>query len=440
MLLDKIFCSIELSCSKVYNWEMSHTVQKEKTREKVLLHMDGDAFFVGIEIAKNPKLRGLPVVTGAERGIVSALSYEAKALGVVRAMPIQKLKRNFPDVIVLPGDYASYLHYSKAMFAIVRRYADEVEEYSIDECFADLTGLDKPLKMTYLQIAERIKKEVYEELGLSVTIGLAPNKVLAKVASKWVKPNGLTVITQETAKEFLAPFAIEKVWGIGPRTSSLLQKMGIQTAGNFAGKSREWVHKNLSVNYEVIWKELNGFFVMKLNQELKTIYASIQETRTFHPATNDLVFLFSQLSQHIEGVCTKARRYNLAPKKFTFFLRMQNLEYSACTILLPSPTNAPEAIISLVKSKLSEVYTRGVIYRATGITLQNLVSTSLPQATLFESAPSKSDKFESIHKEIDALEKKLGKHLVHLASTQQALDQKGRDGYTNDAERNLLFM
>lgn len=199
---------------------MDHVLKKEKARKKVLLHMDGDAFFVGVEIAKNPKLKGLPVVTGAERGIVSALSYEAKSLGVVRAMPIQKLKRNFPDVIVLPGDYASYLRYSKAMFAIVRRYADEVEEYSIDECFADLTGLDKPLKMSYLQIAERIKMEVNEELGLSVTIGLAPNKVLAKVASKWAKPNGLTIITQENIKEFLKTFAIEKVWGIGPRTSS----------------------------------------------------------------------------------------------------------------------------------------------------------------------------------------------------------------------------
>jgi DNA polymerase-4/DNA polymerase V len=360
---------------------------------------------------------------------------------VVRAMPIQKLKRNFPDVIVLPGDYASYLRYSKAMFAIVRRYADDVEEYSIDECFADLTGLDKPLKMSYLEIAERIKKEVNEELGLSVTIGLAPNKVLAKVASKWVKPNGLTVITQENAQEFLKNFAIEKIWGIGPRTTLTLQKMGILTAGDFAVKSREWVHKNLSINYEVIWKELNGIAVMKLNQELKTVYTSIQETRTFHPVTNDFTFLFSQLSQHIEGVCTKARRYNLAPKKFTFFLRAQNLQYSVCTVVLPTPTNAPEVLIALVKSKLDDVYKKGVNYRATGITLQNLASTSTAQTTLFEETSSKSDKFESIHKDIDMLEKKLGKRLVHLASTQHALSQRGEDdSRNNDTERNLLFM
>mgnify|MGYP003394991946 FL=1 len=113
-------------------------------KQKVVFHMDGDAFFVACEVAKNPKLRGLPVVTGEERGIVSALSYEAKALGVVRGMPIFTLKKKFPKVLVLPGDYAFYAKLSQSMFDIVRRYADEVEEYSIDECFADLTGLDKP--------------------------------------------------------------------------------------------------------------------------------------------------------------------------------------------------------------------------------------------------------------------------------------------------------
>src|SRR3989338_8557747 len=166
---------------------------------KTILHMDGDAFFVGVEVAKEHKLKGLPVVTGEERGIVSALSYEAKALGVVRGMPIFRVKKEFPSTIILPGDYKSYAEYSGKMFDIVSRYAYCVEEYSIDECFADITGLDRTLKKTYKEIAEQIKKEINDELGLSVSIGLAPTKVLAKVASNWVKPNGLTIIEKETA-------------------------------------------------------------------------------------------------------------------------------------------------------------------------------------------------------------------------------------------------
>ena len=125
--------------------------------------MDGDAFFVGVEMAKNPKLKGKAVVTGEERGIVSALSYEAKALGVTRGMSIFMVKKKFPQVIILPGDYAAYAKYSSLMFDIVRRYADEVEEYSIDECFADLTLLQKTLKLTYQEMAERIKKEINQE-------------------------------------------------------------------------------------------------------------------------------------------------------------------------------------------------------------------------------------------------------------------------------------
>ena len=129
--------------------------------EKAIFHVDGDAFFVGVEIAKNPKLRGLPVITGEERGIATALSYEAKALGVTRGMPVFQIKKQFPSVLILPGDYKSYVEYSDKMFAIVGRYAYGVEEYSIDECFADLTGLDRTLKMTYRQIIEKIKK-LYE--------------------------------------------------------------------------------------------------------------------------------------------------------------------------------------------------------------------------------------------------------------------------------------
>jgi len=175
--------------------------------------MDGDAFFVSCEVAKNPKLKGKPVVTGEERGIVSALSYEAKALGITRGMSIYKVKKDYPRVIVVPGDYKSYAKYSGMMFDIVRRYADDVEEYSIDECFADLTGLDKPLKMSYEEIGQRIKKEINDELGLSVSVGLASSKVLAKVASKYVKPNGFTIIEKNIINHSFVQKNIKEKFG-----------------------------------------------------------------------------------------------------------------------------------------------------------------------------------------------------------------------------------
>lgn len=401
--------------------------------------MDGDAFFVGVEMAKNPKLKGKAVVTGEERGIVSALSYEAKALGITRGMPIFKLKKDFPKVIVVPGDYKSYATYSSKMFDIVRRYADDVEEYSIDECFADLTGLDKPLKMSYEEIGKRIQKEIKDELDLSITVGLAPTKVLAKVASKWVKPNGFTIIEYGNTEKFLNGTAIEKIWGIGPKTSEFLIKKGIKTAQDFVNIDIKWVKENLSKPYEVIWNELRGEYILEIDPEIKTVYSSVQKTQTFHPATNDKVFLLSQLSKHVENACAKARHYSLMPKKVSFFLKTQTFKYYNCTFPLPTPTHAPEIINSMLENKFIDVYKKGVLYRTTGVTLYELIPESVSQGDLFGNDVL-SNKFETIHRQIDLLEEKFGKHMVYLASTQNARKNKRKGTESDDLDRNLLFL
>lgn len=401
--------------------------------------MDGDAFFVACEVAKNPKLKGLPVVTGEERGIVSALSYEAKALGVTRGMPIFTLKKKFPKVLVLPGDYAFYAKLSSAMFDIVRRYADDVEEYSIDECFADLTGLDKPLYMTYLQIAERIKKEVTEELGLSVSIGLAPTKVLSKVASKWVKPNGLTLISKEEASTFLSKTPIEKVWGIGGRTTDFLKRKGIFTALDFSTRDIGWVRENLSSPFETLWLELNSIAVMEVDALPKTEFSSVQKTRSFHPFTNDRVFLFSQLSKHIEDACRKARHYSQFAKKVSFFLKTKDFKYHVFSERLKAPTNSPEAIIALALKNFSKVWKVGVLYRTTGVTLSELDSSSVRQGDLFGDSRD-VEKFETIHRQIDSLEEKFGKRVLYLGSTHHAISRKEKGSSSDDLDRNLLFL
>lgn len=401
--------------------------------------MDGDAFFVGVEIAKDPKLRGLPVVTGEERGIVSALSCEAKALGIKRGLPIFKLKRDYPHVIVLPGDYQSYAKYSTMMFDIVRRYADDVEEYSIDECFADLTGLEKPLYMTYREIVERIKKEINAEMDLSVSIGLAPTKSLAKLASKWKKPNGLTVIEKHTAKDFLRETPIEKIWGIGRQTAELLKRKKIMTALDFVEKDIEWIKENLSEPFQVIWHELNGTSVMKVDSEPKTEYSSMQRTRTFHPATNDKVFLLSQFSKNIEEVCKKARHYKLVPKSVSFFLKSQDFRYYGFGFNLETPTNAPEVLISHLRKFFHKMHRGGIIYRTTGISLHGLVPQDASQMDLFGGTEI-TNKFEKIHSQIDSLEKKFGKKVVYLGSTHRALKHKVMGTDADELDRDLLFM
>jgi len=153
---------------------------------------------------RNPKLKGKPVITGKERGIVASMSYEAKAMGVTRAMRLSDVLKLCPDAILLPSDYETYSILSRRLFNIVRRYTPEVEEYSVDECYADITGLQRPLRMSYEKIAEKIKNDLGKELGFTFSIGLAPTKILAKIVSKWNKPSGLTVIPGSIAHLWLA--------------------------------------------------------------------------------------------------------------------------------------------------------------------------------------------------------------------------------------------
>ncbi len=417
-------------------------MDKNETRvpgEKVIFHLDGDAFFVACEIAKNPKLKGLPVVTGEERGIVSALSYEAKALGIVRGLPIFQLRKKFPQVLVLPGDYESYVEYSQKMFDVVRKYIDVVEEYSIDECFADLTGHDKPLYMTYREIAEKIKKEVTENYGLSISVGLGPTKVLAKVASKWQKPNGLTIITKNNAREFLDKTPIEKIWGIGRRTSGFLQGKGILTAQDFVEKPLSWVKEYLSLPYQTLWLELNGIQILSIDPNPKTTYKSIQKTRTFRPATDDKDFLLSQLSKHTEDACKKARYYNLSTPKVSFFLKNKDFRYFTYTFTLPNSSSSPEIILGEISRNFTRIWRKGELYRSTGVILHELLRDGLVQTDLF-GLVSGENKLGEIHKQIDRLDEKFGKRTVYLASTHKAIKRKVSGTDSDDLDRNLLFM
>src|SRR3989338_32012 len=287
---------------------------------RAILHIDGDSFFASCEVAKDPRLRGKPVITGKERGIVSACTYEAKRLGVKRGMGISQVRRLIPDAVILPSDYETYSIFSARMYEIVRRYTPSVEEYSIDECFADLGGMRRVHKMSYVQIAEDIKKDLERELGMTFSIGVSATKVLAKIGSKWKKPAGLTVIQLHDAHLFLAKTPCINVWGIGSNTAAYLEKLGVRTALELARKDDAWVRANLSKPYVEIWKELGGEVVNELDTEGRKSYQSIQKTKTFTPPSRDPHFVFSQLSKNIENACIKARRWGLATPEIFFFL------------------------------------------------------------------------------------------------------------------------
>lgn len=407
---------------------------------RAILHIDGDAFFVAVEMAKDPSLRGKAVVTGSERGIVTALSYEAKALGVIRGLPIFQVKKQYPSVIILPGDYESYVSYSSKMIDIVRRYADVVQEYSIDECFADLTGLCPPLHMSYEEIAIRIKKEIRDELHISVSLGIAPTKVLAKVASKWKKPDGLTLVPLSQISSFLKDIPTGAVWGIGPETSIKLSALSVKTALEFANQTQSFVEHYFGRNHIDIWHELRGTLIHEVCGDLKDTYASISKTKTFFPATHDSQFLLSQLSKHTEDACEKARHYHLRARHVSFFLKTKEFRYHRADFPLPNPTNTPEVIFSLIQERIRSVMRSGVLYRTAGVTLHGLIPDSVTQPDLFGNHET-IEKREEIYKRIDSIRSKFGKRSIHLASTHQALEGSGKRGKEYEGnDKDLLFL
>jgi DNA polymerase-4/DNA polymerase V len=347
------------------------------------------------------------------------MSYEAKARGVTRGMPLHEIQRLCPDCIIMPSDYETYSLFSVRMFDIVRRYTGDVEEYSIDECFADLTGLRRPLKMSYRQMVERIKSDLDTELGMTFSVGLAPTKVLAKVASKWKKPSGLTVISGRHIEEYLGALPVEKVWGIGAQTSAFLAKHRIITALDFARRDEAWVKRHLSKPYQEIWHELRGTPIYPVTIEKKTEYKSIGKTKTFTPPSTDRAFVLAQLSKNVENACIKARRYHLRSNLVFVFLKTQDYRYRGLELRLARPVNVPGAIMREVEARFDELFVGALPYRATGAILMNLESQGL-QPDLF-GEHVEIERLEKIYASVDALSRKYGKHTVFLGSSFNAM-------------------
>jgi len=392
---------------------------------RAILHVDGDAFFTSCEEAIHPELKGRPIITGGERGIVACASYAAKKLGVKRGVPLHEARKICPDLLILPSDYETYSLFSRRMFNIIRRFTPQTEEYSIDEAFADLTGLRRPFHASYETIALKIKTEIERELGIGVSAGLSLSKVLAKAASKYKKPDGFTVIPGRQIAHYLRDLPVEKVWGIGYATANYLNKMGVRTALEFARMPEEVVRKRFTKPGVETWQELRGESVYAVSPEEKSAYASISKTKTFAPPTDNREYLFAQLLRNLESACIKARRYGLAPQKVVAFLKKQNFDTAAAEAKLNRPSNYPMEFVGTLEEMFDSLYRKdGGLYRATGIVLIDLAPHAHVQYSLFEDAV-KAEKIRELYQAVDELSGKYGKHTLHLGAS-HPIEQFGK--------------
>jgi DNA polymerase-4/DNA polymerase V len=407
---------------------------------RAILHLDADAFFASCEQAIHPELRGRPVITGKERGIVAAASYEAKDRGVKRGMRLFEVKKACPDAVILPSDYETYSLFSVRMFEILRRFSPDVEEYSIDEAFVDLTGLRRSFHGPYGEIARQMQEVVERELGITVSVGVSLSKVLAKIGSKHRKPHGLTLIPGRDIHLFLGKLPIEKVWGIGPNTAAYLAKHGIRTALQFAQKDEAFVQRHLSKPYQEVWHELNGRSVYPVTTETKSSYQSISKAKTFTPPSTDETFVFAQLSKNLENACIKARRYKLAANRLVAFLLRQDYVSSGVEVKLTRPSAFPAELLAPLRHAFDRLYRPGVPYRQTGVVLAGLIAERTVQYSLFDDMV-KVGKLARVYSSLDEIAAKFGKHAVQLASSLPTKLQAQHEGERGDvpARRGLLF-
>jgi DNA polymerase-4/DNA polymerase V len=386
---------------------------------RAVIHIDADAFFASCEQSRNPELKGRPVITGKERNIVASMSYEAKARGVIRAMRLSEVKRLCPDAVFLPSDYETYSLLSKRFFSIVRRFTPDVEEYGIDECFADITGMQRPLRMGYRRIAAAMKEELDRAFGFTFSTGLAPNKTVAKIASKWKKPSGLTIIPGRDIHEFIRGMPVEKVWGIGPQTTAYLAKLGITTALEFARRDEEWVKARFSKPFYETWQELNGRFAIPLDTEEKNSYYTIQKMKTFTPPSSDPEFVFAQLSKNVENATMKARRYKLAAREAVCFLKTQDFRGVGAKVKFSRPTAFPHEVIHALEPVFERLFRPTKLYRSTGVVLLKLTEDTITQPDLF-GVTARIERLARIYEVVDGVRIKYGKHTLFLGSSWSA--------------------
>ncbi len=380
-----------------------------------ILHVDADAFFASVEQALHPELKGRPVVTGRERGLIACASYEAKALGIRRGVPLREARAACPGLVILPSDYETYGLYSQRLFAILRRYSPLVEEYSVDEAFADLAGLRRVFRTSYAGIARRLQETVRAELDITVSAGLSLSKSLAKLASKYRKPAGFTAVAGRHIHLFLQRTPLDQVWGFGPNTVQLLSKHGLRTAYDFAVRPEDWAQRLLGKTGRDLWRELRGQPVAPVNPAPAAPRASVSRCQTFAPPSADRDFVQAALLRNLEAACAKLRRHRLQARRLTVILRRRDFSAAGLAALLNRASAVTAEAVPLARVLFDRLYHPGCEYRATMVVLDRLAEERLNQPDLFADR-LRIEKMERAAQAVDALNARFGRHTVSLGS------------------------
>ena len=341
--------------------------------ERTILHVDLDAFFAAVEQRDRPELRGRPVIVGGggpgDRGVVSAASYEARQFGVHSAMPLRTAGRLCPDAVFLPVDGAKYQAVSREVMTILRRFTPLVEPISIDEAFLDVTA-SAALFGDGKAIARSIKKAVAGELRLTISVGVASTKLVAKVASDLEKPDGLVVVAPGSEAAFLAPLEISRLWGVGEKTAAGLREYGVRTMGDLAALPSDLLVRRFGKHGATLAERARGVDpdrVVGAGEAAK----SVGHEHTFDVDTSDSETIERTLLAMADGVAGRLRAAGMRGSTVTVKVRDSSFRTITRQRTLADPTDMTEPIFKTAL-ELARPEVRGIRVRLLGVSVSHI--------------------------------------------------------------------
>ena len=373
-----------------------------------IIHADLDAFFAAVEQRDNPALRGKPVMVGGAggRGVVTAASYEARAYGVHAAMPGARARRLCPHGVFVRGSYRKYQAESARVMAILKEFSPTVEALSIDEAFVDATGLER-WKGGPVPAAKEIRERVRVECGLTISIGIASSKCVAKIATNTGKPDGLVLVPQGQEREFLAPLPIGALWGVGPQLGARLQVYGIRTIGHLAAYSPEALQRAFGAWGAYAHRLASGLDPRRVAPE-RTI-KSVSNESTFPHTVYARETLQDMLMTLSEQVGKRLRAKGMRGRQIALRLRSADFDTLSRQMTLVSPTDATDVIYAEAKRLLQGIKLGAGGYRLIGVGVHDLLPVNEGQMALWMEP---YDRLSRRDRAVDAIRGKFGTHAL----------------------------
>jgi DNA polymerase IV len=378
-----------------------------------ILHIDLDAFFCAVEEKLDPSLRGTAFAVGGSpegRGVVTSCSYAARRNGIKSAMPMIQAIRLFPGLQVIKSHYQEYSISSKAVMSILKEYTPIFEQISIDEAFLDVTDLPQPAR----QIAEGIQQKVFQQLSLPCSIGIATNKLVAKIATNWGKsqhkgrnaPMAIHEVLPGQEEIFLAPLPIEEMWGIGPKTAAQIKRYGIYTIGDAVRCPREILNKYFGKFGSILYQHARGIDDRPVAET--SGIKSVSNEITFFEDEADEKVLLETINDLSVKVAFRLRKMGLGGYSIRLKIRWPDFQTQSRQLTLTQPTNHDSVIIETTRRLFYQSWKKGLKIRLIGVAISQLCDDFL-QLSLFDLA---SQKEQRLLKAVDELNQKYGEKVI----------------------------